>query len=114
MRTHLTLDEIKKYIDDTEESEEYLLWMETVSEHIDGCELCEKRIQKALITEAVLREEHMGDLLKLAQQEEEIRKNILINKPYNVLNGETTQKRSVVTSCEKNVLEYKHNEDRDI
>lgn len=82
MRTHLTQEEIEKYLDTTDDTEEYLLWMETISEHIEGCEICEKRIQKALITETMLGEDNLGNLLKLAQQEEDIRRNILICKLY--------------------------------
>lgn len=82
MRTHLTWEEIEKYLDTADETEEYLLWMEKVSHHIETCELCEKRIQKALITETMLQEENLGKMLKLAQQEEDIRRNILICKLY--------------------------------
>ena len=91
MRTHLTWEEIEKYIDTSDLSEEYLLWMETVSEHIDACETCQKRIQKAVAIEAALEEENFGQMLELAQQEEEIRRNILICKLYQMSQDDSTK-----------------------
>ena len=91
MRTHLTWEEIEKYIDTSELSEEYLLWIETVSEHLDACEICQKRIQKAVAIEAALEEENFGQMLELAQQEEEIRRNILICKLYQMSQDDSTK-----------------------
>lgn len=91
MRTHLTWEEIEKYIDTSELSEEYLLWMETVSEHLDACKICQKRIQKAVAIEAALEKENFGQMLELAQQEEEIRRNILICKLYQMSQDDSTK-----------------------
>ena len=38
MRTHLTTDDLIKYMDTTDISEEYLLWFEGITEHIESCE----------------------------------------------------------------------------
>ena len=82
METHLTLEEIKKYIDDPNMSEEYLLWLESVSEHIEECETCQKRIHKAIVTDALLEEDSMKEMFRLVNQEEDIRRNIVICKLY--------------------------------
>lgn len=82
MRTHLTWQEIEKYLDTSDFTDEYLLWMENVSEHIDECEICQKRIHKAMITEHLLEEDNIKRMFELASQEEEIRKNIVICKLF--------------------------------
>ena len=91
MRTHLTWEEIEKYIDTSDLTEEYLLWMEQVSEHIDACEICQKRIQKAAIIEGALEEDNFSQMLELAQHEEEIRRNILICKLYQMSQDDNTR-----------------------
>lgn len=80
MRTHLTWEEIEKYRNVSDLSEEYLLWMEAVSAHLDVCEICQKRIQKAIVIEEALEEDNFKQMLKLAEREEEIRRNIVICK----------------------------------
>ena len=91
MRTHLTWEEIEKYIDDSDVSEEYLLWFQQVSEHIEACELCQNRIQKAVIMEEMLEEANINHMLKLANQEEEIRRNIVICKMYQMAQDNNTK-----------------------
>ena len=56
--------------------------MESVSEHMESCEICQKRIHKALVTETLLEEENIKKMFRLADQEEEIRRNIVICKLY--------------------------------
>ena len=91
MRTHLTWEEIEKYIDDSDVSEEYLLWFQQVSEHIETCELCQNRIQKAVFMEEMLEEDNFNHMLELANQEEEIRRNIVICKMYQMAQDNNTK-----------------------
>ncbi|MCM1261547.1 MAG: hypothetical protein NC313_02410 [Butyrivibrio sp.] len=75
---HLTAEEIIKYMDASDMSEDYLLWMEEVAEHMEICDVCQKRLHRAMTVESVCEEEGLAEGLKLMEHEEEIRKNILI------------------------------------
>ncbi|MCM1044216.1 MAG: hypothetical protein NC417_01790 [Candidatus Gastranaerophilales bacterium] len=75
---HLTAKEIMKYIDASDLSEDYLLWMEEAAEHIQACDVCQERLHRAMIAESVCEEEGLAAGLKLLEYEEAIRKNILI------------------------------------
>lgn len=91
MRTHFTIEDIEKYMDTSDFSEEYLLWMEEVTEHLDKCEKCQKMIDKAIAIESVCREENLSSLLKLAEQEEEIRRSIVICKLVQMYQQDATR-----------------------
>ena len=83
MLVHLTLEEIKKYINKSDLSEECLLWLETVTEHLDDCAICRKRVQEAILIEEMCEENNIADVLKFAAQEEDIRKSITeLKKQY--------------------------------
>lgn len=104
MSTHLTLEEIEKYLDTSDMSEEYLLWMEQISTHVENCEICWKRIDKVMISGTLMEEDNFGKILKLAQQEEEIRRNILICKLYQMSQDNNTKeevKQSLMQVMEK-------------
>lgn len=75
---HLTSEEIMKYMDASDMSEDYMLWMEEASEHILTCDVCQERLNRAMTAESVCEEEGLAAGLKLMEHEEEIRKNILI------------------------------------
>lgn len=75
---HLTAEEIMKYMDTSDLSEDYLLWMEEAAEHIRTCDGCQERLHRAMNAESVCDEEGLAAGLKLMEYEEEIRKNILI------------------------------------
>lgn len=75
---HLTSEEIIKYMDVSDMSEDYLLWMEETAEHILTCDVCQEKLNRAMTAESICDEEGLAAGLKLMEYEEEIRKNILI------------------------------------
>lgn len=75
---HLTAEEIIKYMDTSDMSEDYLLWMEETTEHLQACDVCQKRLHRAMTAESVCEEEGLAAGLELMEHEEEIRRNILI------------------------------------
>lgn len=75
---HLTSEEIVKYMDASDMSEDYMLWMEETSEHILTCDVCQEKLSRAMTAESVCDEEGLAAGLKLMEYEEEIRRNILI------------------------------------
>lgn len=80
MERHLTAEDLDKYMDTSDLTEDYLLWMEKASEHLSKCPQCQKALQKALDEDCICEEEGFAAALTLAQQEEEIRRSILICK----------------------------------
>lgn len=79
---HLTSEEIIKYMDASDLSEDYLLWMEETAEHILTCDVCQEKLNRAMTAESICDEEGLAAGLKLMEYEEEIRKNILITHLY--------------------------------
>ncbi len=75
---HLTSEEIIKYMDTSDISEDYLLWMEETAEHIQSCDLCQEKLNRAMTADSVCDEDGLAAGLKLMEYEEEIRRNILI------------------------------------
>lgn len=80
MKTHLSTEDFKKYMDTSDMSEEYLLWMEDVSEHLETCEVCQKNLEKVIMLENSLKEESFAALLKMAEHESDIRRSIVASK----------------------------------
>lgn len=80
MRTHLTIEDLQKYINTSDMSEEYLLWMEEISDHLETCEVCQKNLEKVIMLENTLQEESFGSLLKMAEHEDDIRRSIVACK----------------------------------
>lgn len=70
---HLTAEEIIKYMDTSDLSEAYLLWMEEVSEHLLSCNECQGRLRKALIVESICEDGGLQAGLQLLAKEEKIR-----------------------------------------
>lgn len=80
---HLSVEEIKKYINKNDLTEEYLLWLEKATQHLDDCAICRKRVQEAILIEEMCEENNIADVLKFAAQEEDIRKSITeLKKQY--------------------------------
>ncbi len=75
---HLTSREIMKYMDASDISEEYMLWMEEASGHILACGVCQEKLNRAMTAEGVCDEEGLAAGLGLMEHEEEIRKDILL------------------------------------
>ena len=91
MRTHLTTDDLIKYMDTTDISEEYLLWFEGITEHIESCEACRQLLEKAIRLEGTLQEENFGQLFKMAEHEAEIRRSIVACKLQMMYSQDSTR-----------------------
>lgn len=79
-KKHLTTEEMIIYLDTSNISEEYLLWMEEITEHVMECSQCQERLHRAMTVDSICDEEGLAAGLKLLEYEEEIRKNILITQ----------------------------------
>ena len=56
---HLSVEEIKKYINKNDLTEEYLLWLEKATQHLDDCAICRKRVQEAILIEEMCEENNI-------------------------------------------------------
>lgn len=70
--SHLTAEEIIKYMDTSDLSEEYLIWMEEVSEHLLTCYSCHQRMRQTMLAESVCEEGELEAGLRLLAKEEKI------------------------------------------
>lgn len=77
---HLTVEDIEKYMDTSDLSEEYLLWMEHVMEHLSGCPRCQEVLQKSMMIDIISDDGNFADALILATKEEDIRREVVITK----------------------------------
>ena len=73
-REHLTYEELERYLDDNDLSEEYLCWSEPITEHLDTCAVCRERLDKMLFLSQLLDENNMADVMHLVKKENEIRR----------------------------------------
>lgn len=73
---HLTADEITKYLDTTDLSEEYLLQMEEISVHLSSCNQCQNVLRKALVIESICEEGGLAAGLRLLPKEEKVRRDV--------------------------------------
>lgn len=69
---HLTVEEITQYLDTSDLSEEYLLRMEEISEHLLSCDQCQRSLRKALSVESIFEEGGLSAGLRLLEKEEKI------------------------------------------
>lgn len=91
MRTHLTTDDLLKYMDTTDMSEEYLLWFEGVTGHIEACESCSRLLEKAIMLESSMQEENIGQLFKMAEHEADIRRSVVAHKLQMMYSQDSTR-----------------------
>ena len=77
---HLTRNDLQKYMDTSDLSEAYLLWMEQVTEHLLECPKCQAALQKLMLIDSICEEESCAEALELATQEEAVRRDLLIAK----------------------------------
>ena len=77
---HLTRNDLQKYMDTSDLSEAYLLWMEQVTEHLLECPKCQAALQKLMLIDSICEEESFAEALELATQEEAVRRDLLIAK----------------------------------
>lgn len=73
---HLTAEEIIKYMDTSDLSEGYLLWMEEVSEHLLTCSDCQRRLHQVIIVDSICEDGGLEAGLRLLAEEEKIREKI--------------------------------------
>ncbi|MCM1047160.1 MAG: hypothetical protein NC433_01885 [Clostridiales bacterium] len=100
---HLTAEEIIKYMDATDMSEDYLLWLEEATEHIQICDVCQNRLHRAMTVDSLCEEEGLSAGLKLMEHEEEIRRNILIAHLSRMQEQERIAKQERITELLKNI-----------
>ena len=74
---HLTYEELERYIDDTDFSEEYMIFCEPLMAHLDTCALCRDRLDKLMLLSTLTEDAHMGSTLKLVGQEAQVRRKIV-------------------------------------
>lgn len=88
MNKHLTIEDYEKYIENNT-TDEYLVWLETIQEHMLGCDYCQSRLQKFLVADAISESFHarafagMGEYLQ--RQKEESAKTSLLDGIKQVL-----------------------------
>ena len=70
---HLTYEELERYIDDSDLSQEYLLWSEPVTEHLDVCPACRERLDKLFLLSELSRDENIESSMRLVSREAQIR-----------------------------------------
>lgn len=70
---HLTYEELERYMDDADLSQEYLLWSEPVTEHLDMCAVCRERLDKLFLLSELCRDENIESSMRLVSREMQIR-----------------------------------------
>ena len=70
---HLTYEELERYMDDTDLSQEYLLWSEAVTEHLDTCAVCRERLDKLFLLSELSRDENIELSMRLVSREAQVR-----------------------------------------
>ena len=70
---HLTYEELERYIDDTDFSQEYLLWSEPMTEHLDMCVACRERLDKLFLLSELTRDENIVPSVRLISRETQLR-----------------------------------------
>lgn len=74
---HLTYEELERYAEDTDFSEEYMMFCEPLMAHMDTCAACRERLDKLVLISALTEDAYMASALKLVRQEAEIRRKIV-------------------------------------
>ena len=75
-KRHLTYEELERYIEDTDFSEEYMLFCEPLMVHLEMCALCRERLDKLLLLSTLTKEAYMASALNLVQHETKIHRKI--------------------------------------
>lgn len=66
---HLSYEDIERFLDDTDLSDEYLIWLDEIMEHLDGCKFCQEKIEHARNISVICAEENTGAVTELLQRE---------------------------------------------
>ncbi|MDD6038285.1 MAG: hypothetical protein PUD20_05770 [bacterium] len=78
MRQHLTQEEIIKYMDTTDLSEEYALWLEEAQTHVDDCVLCQEQLRRFLTIEHVCEADMLTQSIAWMEKESDVRRNMVL------------------------------------
>ncbi|MBQ7776644.1 MAG: hypothetical protein IJ379_12060 [Lachnospiraceae bacterium] len=73
---HLTYGDLEQYLDTTDVSEEYLCRIESVMQHLDECEHCQKLLQRMLLISSVCDEDNIAGGLAVLKEESVIRREL--------------------------------------
>ena len=74
---HLTYEELERYVEDTDFSEEYMMFCETLMTHLDTCVLCRDRLDKLQLLSTLTEDAYMVSSLNLVRREAQIRRKIV-------------------------------------
>ena len=78
MRQHLTQEEIMKYMDTADLSEEYIRWSEEAQTHVDNCALCQEQLRRFLAVEQVCEADMLTQGIDWMEKESDVRRNIVL------------------------------------
>jgi len=74
---HLNYEEMERYLNEEDLSEEYLLWLEPVMEHLDSCDSCREKINQLMWISEMCNEKITENCLGLLREEEKVRQEIV-------------------------------------
>ena len=74
---HLTYEELERYMDDTDLSQEYLLWSEPATEHLDACAVCRERLDKLFLLSELTGDENIVSSVRMVSREEQLRMRVV-------------------------------------
>lgn len=108
---HLTFEELERYADDTDFSEDYMMFCEPLTGHLDTCSLCRDRLDKLVLLSELTADANIWAALNLVRQEEQIRHKIAqLKKGHKTYSNATVGnilKEGYVTDKEKSIEELK-------
>ena len=73
---HMNVEDVERYLDTQNTSEEYLLWAEQKMDHVAQCEKCQKLIQKVEMLWEVDQLIESGEAVKLLDMESSFRNEL--------------------------------------
>lgn len=104
---HLSSSDYEKYMDTTELSDEYLMWLEPVAEHLSQCEECQHKLQKIMKIEYICEEGAIG-ISELIKREDDMKKLVLtenIKAMYKASSDEEARMQQLIDKIKESLLE---------
>ena len=74
---HLTYEELERYVEDKDFSEDYMRFCEPLMAHLDICAFCRDRLDKLVLLSTLTEDAAMASSLNLVRQEAQIRCKII-------------------------------------
>lgn len=74
---HLTYEELERYAEDNDFSEDYMIFCEPLMAHLDTCAFCRDRLDKFVLLSTLTEEKSMASSLNLVRQETQIRRKMV-------------------------------------